>query len=520
MLVTCLPYLFGLAITPSGTYYSGFLTNPDEHNVYLSLMRQAHDGAFLFSDLFTSEPQQGRVINVLWLVLGLFARLTYLPLPLVYHLARVATGWLLLMAIYCLAAQVIANVRPRRAALLLAATASGFGWLWAAGPGQPNPIDYGPGLIMPEAITFLTLLLNPLFACSVFLLIVLYLAAVHAFATGSARAAVLAGAAGLVLGNIHSYDVIPAAAVLGAFLAYLLVTRRAGVRAALLALLIAAIAAPSLLYQLHLQRTGEIAILVKVVNQPPSPEPLYVALGFGLPFAFAAVGLLRAVRGNDWARLLALWLVLGCALVYAPISFQRKLIEGLHVPLCLLAGFAIAPRWERRPHRAALVAALLIVVALPSNLFFAARGLRDLSDNNRSYLANLMPPLYLAADQRAALSFLDHQAAKPGVLLANSLLSNYAPALSGTQVYFGHWSETPDFARRIGEYSAFLRAATSDAQREWFARARGITYVLRDQTLDQLYLPVGAEAFDPRNSPWLEPAFAQGTVVVYRVRER
>jgi len=519
MLLTCLPYLFGLAITPPGDYYSGFLTNPDEHNVYLSLMRQAHDGAFFFSDMFTAEPQQGRVINVLWVALGLSARLTHLPLPIVYHLARVLAGWLLLMAIYCLAAQVMARVGARRAALLLTATASGLGWLWQSGPGQPNPVDFGPGLVMPEAITFLTLLLNPLFAFSVFLLLVLYLATAHAFTTGSVRAALLAGAAGLVLGSIHSYDVIPAAAILGAFLIYLLATRRARGRAVLLALLIAAIAAPALLYQLWLQRTGEISILVKAVNQPPSPGPLFVALGFGIPLAFAAVGLLRAVRGNDWARLLALWLALGCALVYAPISFQRKLIEGLHVPICLLAALAIAPLWELRPRRAAFVTALLIVLALPSNAFFVRRGMRDLAENNRSYLANLMPPLYLNADQRAALRVLNEQAGRRDVLLGNSLLSNYAPSLSGVKAYFGHWSETPDFAHKIGEYSWFLRDSMPDAERESFAHTRGITYVLREQMLDALYLPAGEAGFDATRSPWLEPVFAQGTVTIYRVKE-
>jgi hypothetical protein len=68
--LSCLPYLFGLE-RPPGWYYSGFLSNPDEHNVYLSLMRQARDGSFFFRDMFTAEPQAGRVINVFWFGLGL-----------------------------------------------------------------------------------------------------------------------------------------------------------------------------------------------------------------------------------------------------------------------------------------------------------------------------------------------------------------------------------------------------------------------------------------------------------------
>ena len=39
MALTCLPYLYGLLIRPPGAYYSGLLTNPDEHNVYLAYMK-------------------------------------------------------------------------------------------------------------------------------------------------------------------------------------------------------------------------------------------------------------------------------------------------------------------------------------------------------------------------------------------------------------------------------------------------------------------------------------------------
>ncbi len=589
MALTCLPYLAGLALKPGGSYYSGFIANPDEHNVYLSLMRQARDGSLLFRDMFTSEPQTGRVINVLWLVLGLLARVTHLPLPVVYHLARVAAGWLLLMAVYCLGAQVLRGLTARRAAVVLAATASGLGWALHVGPGQPNPIDFGPGLIMPEAITFLTLLLNPLFALSVFLLVVIYLAAAHAFASGSVRAAVLAGIAALVLGDIHTYDLIPVAGVLAVFLAYALITRHARGRAIVLGLLIAVIALPSLLYQLWLQHSGDVSMLVKATNQPPSPEPLYVALGLGIPLLFALVGAVFALRSNDWARLLVLWLLLGAAAVYAPVAFQRKLIEGLHLPIVLLAMVALervvagcgrfpvvqslgcsspkagllpdrgqplrtarkdwttgvpgaAERGEDRysaatglavepgagrctstsaSRRLALAAALLVVLALPSDLAFLARAGSDLVTNNAQYLGNLMPPLYLTRDQRAALGYLSAHTTRSDVLLTNSFLSNYAASLAGMRVHFGHWSETPDFTGKVQEYAHFLQAATPDAAREELVRAHGITYLLRDRgVFDQVYLGPDGRAFDAERTPWLEAIFSQGDVSIYRVKGR
>ncbi len=112
MVLTCLPYLYGLLIRPDGWYYSGLLTNPDEHNVYLAYMKQAADGRLFLIDAFTSEFQSGRVVNAFFLALGTFARATHLPLPIVYHLARVISSWLLLMA------------RPRQASSALCSGSS------------------------------------------------------------------------------------------------------------------------------------------------------------------------------------------------------------------------------------------------------------------------------------------------------------------------------------------------------------------------------------------------------------
>jgi len=529
MALTCLPYLYGLLVRPPGYYYSGLLANPDEHNVYLAYMKQAQQGAFFFLDPFTSEPQQPRVINVFFLGLGLLARVTHLPLPVVYHLARLVSGWLLLMAIYCLGAQVLPTVAGRRLALILAASASGLGWWYRAQPGQPHPIDFGPGLIMPEAVTFLSLLLNPLFCFSMFLMASILGLAGHAFTSGSPRSAVLAGLAGLLLGNIHTYDLIPVAAVLAGFLVLLLAGKRLTWKRVSLVVLIGLLASPSVIYQLWLMRTGDITIAVKTVETPvSSPAPFFLALGLGLPLTLAVVGVGRtAVTGGGYpARMVALWLAFGFALAYAPVPFQRKLAEGLHIPVCLLAVFAIAWLWTRRGEgRRALwvMGGVLVVLAVPSNALFIARAVRDLRTNNQAYLGNLMPPLYLRADQYAALHWLDGRASREDLLLCNSFLGSYAPSLVGTRVYVGHWAETRHFRDKVSALARFLRADTSDAERETFCRRQGITYMLRDHSIyDEVYY-VSAEGarragFDPLKSAWLAPVFEQSDVSLYRVK--
>jgi len=523
MLATCLPYLLGLFLRQPGWYYSGFLTNPDDHNVYLSYIRQARDGYVFFADQFTSEPQPARVINLLWLALGIFARVTHLALPIVYHIARVIAGWLLLMAIYWLAAQAIQTVSGRRLALILTATASGFGWLFDVQGGQPHPIDYGPGLVMPEAITFLTLLLNPLFALSMFLIIATFGLAAHASATGSVRAAALAGLAALVLGNIHSYDLIPVAVIIAGYVIVQVLTRRARRSALLLVALIGLMATPAVLYQYWLGTIGDMTIIAKLVGPPAqSPPARWFALGLGLPLILAVIGAARsAAKANDALRLLIIWLVLGFALVFIPVPFNRKLAEGLHIPVCILAAVAMGPLFTSVPRRAVVAAAALVAICLPSNALYLRRAANDLVENNRAYVGNLMPPLYLDPDQYAALSSLSGKASRSDVLLANTFLSNYAPSIAGCRVYLGHWSETLGYTDRIRELSAFLPAGTPDARREAFCREHGIAYALRDRSgYDDVFLPPSkhaAGAFDPDRSRWLQRTYQHGDVSVYRV---
>ncbi|MGD0111531.1 MAG: hypothetical protein ABSD48_06675 [Armatimonadota bacterium] len=524
MLLTCLPYVFGVFLRQPGWYYSGFILSPIDPNVYLAYMRQARDGHLFLTDLFTTEPQPGRFIDLFWLTLGLSARVTHLALPIVYHIARVISGWLLLMAVYWLSAQVIPTVWGRRLAVALTATASGVGWLFHTHGLQLHPIDYGPGLVMPEAITFLTLLISPLFSFSTFLIIVIYGFAVHAFATGSVRSTALAGLAALVLGNIHGYDIIPVAPIIALYVVVQVVTRRAALRALRLLALIGAIAAPSVLYQYWLQTIGDMTVVAKFMGPTASSPPMrWFALGLGLPLFLAAIAAVRGfAKGNDATRLLVVWLVVGFAAVFAPVPFNRKLAEGLHIPVCVLAVLAFERLLRSAPRRMVFVGAGFILLCLPSNALFLHRAMNDLITNNQRYLGGLTPPVYLRPDQYDALRFLEGRVNRFDILLANPFLANYAPSLSGVRVYLGHWSETLRYRGKIGQASIFLQAGTSDAERKAFFRKRRITYLLRDRSVyDDALIPLSLGAggpFDPDHSPWLSKVYQRSHVAVYRVR--
>src|SRR5437879_9193177 len=100
MALTCLPYLIVWNATPPGTTFLGFLVNLDDQCVYVAWMKQAHDGHFFLRNLWTADPQRGINVHVLFWLLGVIARVTAAPLPLVYHLGRLLLGGTVLLLFY------------------------------------------------------------------------------------------------------------------------------------------------------------------------------------------------------------------------------------------------------------------------------------------------------------------------------------------------------------------------------------------------------------------------------------
>jgi hypothetical protein len=238
----------------------------------------------------------------------------------------------------------------------------------------------------------------------------------------------------------------------------------------------------------------------------------------------ALAGVWRVVRraGDDWL-LLAGWALIDLVLIYLPFNLQRRLVVGLHPALCLLAAVGLVQvifptllHWpplrdalarSRRYSRSGLRRLLLvgaICFTLPSNLLLLAGPL---------IAAPARPePLFQSRDKIAAVAWLA-QHAQPGEIVLSSLEEgNYLPAHSDVWVYIGHEAITGDYARKAAEADAFFAARTdADAALDLVQR-EGIAYVY--------YGPRerAASPYHIRRYLFLEPAYANDTVEIYRVK--
>lgn len=509
VLVASIPYVWGLAFTPEGGSFLGFTHNIDDCAVYLSWMRQSADGHFFIRNLFTTEPQPALQFNMLFLVMGWLAALTRLPLALVFHVFRLGLGVVLIWAIWRLSKLFIEDANTRRLLIPLVGLSSGIGWLI---PGAKPPVG-SVDVWQPEAITFLSIYLNPLFLAGLILMVGAFYFLTLAQRTASARHAVCAGLCVLLLGNVHSYDVITVACVWTAYLvARAAAERRLPTRAIALSLLAAIVALPSIGYQFYVYHADPV--FQSRVNTPiPSPPVLSFLTGFGLVLVGAIVGVVVSLRtARSGVRvpmlLIVVWAVVGLAAPYIPIAQQRKLIMGVHIPLCVLCAVGLSYLLARAPRAVARsLAVAFILLTTASNISFLSKDtlLLSVGDTATIYSA------YLTDDSLGAMAWLRRHASAEEAAYAPPTFALFTPALAGKPVYYGHWSETPDYESKLKDWLRFRAPGTSEWERAQILAGTEATHVVGEGSCT---LP--PRAFTRR---FLTLEFRHGDVAVLRVNK-
>ncbi|HSV72395.1 MAG TPA: hypothetical protein VLH79_01390 [Chthonomonadales bacterium] len=508
--LTTLPYLFAWSLQgarPALGWYGWLGYNLDDSCVYLAWMRQTADGSLFQRNLFTTEPQVGRQFNLFFVLLGWLCGITGLPPLAIYHIARLVLGVALLRAVWWLLEQTLAQDRARRLAYLCVAFSAGLGWvpgLWRQS-GINSPID----VWQPEAITFLCLYLSPLFLVSLLLMVGVLGWLWVAERTRQWRAVLWAGLCGLALGNVHTYEVITLVAVWGAYLvARSVVERRLRLDAWLRGIAVGAMTAVSAAHMYWVYRTETVFALRVAVETtwPQEPALRYglPLLGYGLLVPLAIAGawlLLRRARSTGaslapaYAGLfLVAWAVMNPLVSYLPVTFQRKLLMGTHLPVSILAGVALAVALSRLRGRAwALAAAACVLALAPTNARFLIRDAQNALQNRAQ--TNIQRP-FMYSGEVAALEWLRANTPRgdaiqplpwigvaPGgaVGFVDSTMASFAPGLTGRPVHAGHWGETPSFGPTMNLWVRFLRPDTPDEWRRDLLRQSGVRWLVFSQ---------------------------------------
>ena len=455
--ITTLVYGVAWSGASANNRFSGFLFAADDGYSYIAKMRQGAAGDLVFTLPYTTETHDP--VPLVFLAYILPGRLIgqFIPesdprltsaLVAGYHAMRLIGATLYLFVLYRFISAFVVSNRLRLLAFVLATIGGGLGWLLPLVVGRLPPeyfIPEGFGFLIVWGLPHLT------FARAALLggLLLMFRAAEEDHQWHWALGAALCWG---VMGLIVPFYLAVLYAVLAAWAAMVWLRARAMPKRLIAALALGAGLTLPLFAYFAFQFTANPAMAAwSAQNQLPSPPLIDYVLAY-LPLLIPAVSALPFVWASAWDKgrltLLVGWLAVAPLLAYFPISVQRRLLEGVLVPLSILAAIGLAG-WARHGRTGRLAAGGMVALASLSTLLLVV--------GSWSAVRQPAPPLYRPAGEAAALDWLNAHAPVDAVVLSAFETGNVVPAFTHLRPFAGHGPETIAAPEKTRLLEAFFR---------------------------------------------------------------
>ena len=481
VLATSLPYVLNRLSAPDGSHYTWIVPPyPQDSLAYMAWSQQAAHGSLLFQLKYTALPHSAFLFQPLFLVCGWLSAWLDYDIGIVHLLVKAVGVVLFFITFYRYTDFLRLSRLQSMIASVFVGVSSGLGGFVALLGLADRPSAISADLWVVDSNTYWSLLWNPLFPYS----LALMLLAIHWLDRGTrdGRPSDL-WRSGLATGLqvlIHPYS----QPLLFALSLVLTVQRRRAEAARYLCRYALAVI-PFALY------VDLVAILHPLVSRHSaqgamvSPPLSAYLLGFGLPLLLSVAGLAAGWhRLSGDLRAVLLWFGLSLAFSYLPFWYQRKLIFGAHVPLCMMAGIApdlILARLSRAESRRWILGAALVIL-LPAA---AVTPMYLLASEFREVGTGVDGAYFISEDLMEGLRFLKKNSGPSSVVFATPSTSRLIPALSGNTVVWGHWAMSVDSQERQKWFAALFKEGSDwkDEKRSQEFWGTGIDYIFADRRL-------------------------------------
>ena len=443
IVLSSLPYIYALVVRPADGVFTGYTKNIDDMAVYGSWIKQVSEGHFIIENKFQETPGMGKQVNIYFAIFGVFSKITHASPSVTLHIFRILQGVCLVFVFWLFTGLFTECSSLRKIATVIFLFGSGFGYFLHSS----TTID----VWQPEAITFMSVYLNPLFTISLILIISIFYSLIKLWQNGHIKYFFLGSLFLLLLGNVHTYDVVNIYAVWTVFLIYRLFTEGgfvSWIKKSYKEILVLAIGVITPLINFLIYRADPI--YKARVDTPIPTHPIYdILLGYGLVFIFALVGVifLFKIKFKDKKEYipLFLWFVLNLITIYIPFSQQRKFIMGYEIPLAILGAYGLYYALKNIKYKK-YIFAFCVIIMFMTNLSVMQTDMDLLT--KRTTQAKYCP--YLSYDELDIMNHIDE-----GPVMAPPQIALFIPEYTDHRVYYGHWSETPNFQRYLKDYNDY-----------------------------------------------------------------
>lgn len=460
VIVTSAPYLYGYFSAPPDKIYTGVhhLT-PGDTNVYLSMIEQVKQGNNIFINPYTSEPQSRIYTNPIWLSAGWLARIFNLPNLLTFHIVRVIWTVIFILVLYLFLAYIFLKPKSRRWALIIILFSSGVGVF--LNPFIFNPADiyeHPTDIWVPESITFLTIYNVAHLIASLTMIILSFLLMLLAFENNKLKYSLGAGIACLFMFWFHPFNGPTIYLVMATYLIILFLWKRKFYWSHIKhCLVLAVVPIPAILYLYLISRVDWVINQWSAQNILPSPGVWMYVIGYGFILLFAIGGLWISLKNPSNKRIFIIaWAISSSMLLYIPFAFQRRLSEGLHIPLAILAFWFILFLIERSGDQKKSFNITTNVLVIFLFVFLPLTNIQIIGQDIYLYTMEKGYPYYITTGEVEAMHWLRDNVAEDEVTFSSFYSGNFIPAYAGRIVYIGHGPQTIDLVEKEKNYILVL----------------------------------------------------------------
>lgn len=513
IIITTLPYIYGILTTPEGQVFNGLhsLTTGDLP-VYYSYIEQIKSGQITLYNNFSFETPQNGLFNIFWLITGLIARLFHLPPSITIHITRIALIYPLIYIIYVCISFFFTRIQHRKIATYITILSSGIStyaipFITKYIPDFYNTIKWPIDYWIPESTTFNTLYHLPHVIASLGLMLLIYITYLYGFFNRSYLYASIAGLYGLILFNFHPYHVVSIYLILGIFTLHAFIKYTDKKTIVYYYCLTVLISLPSPLYHVYMLATDPIIQARAHQNITITPPILYVILGYGgllIGSIYALYIWIKNKKLNDLYIFLIIWVCVTGMLIYSPLNFQSRFLQGVHIPLAIMTSYSIIYIQQKKKW------SLLAIKPIGIFFFILIFGMTPIVHLTRDLILyhDNYELFYTPKSHIEAFTWIQNNASINDVTLSNYTpedmrLSFFLTGYTNTHTYVSHMHESINYESKHEKLQTLLNS-TSLNEWNYFFEDNNVKYIIKKQSTPLMY-PVSL----------LTPVFSNADVIIY-----